>query len=276
MMEPALEPFTDVLTRIEAQPASYPLCLERDRHVDHARAGNVAELLRRLICVVPCSLRLAFARSPTDPDILFLEVGPGNALASLARLTLGKERAKHVVSSLSHPHESRADGEAVLDAAGRLWLAGVELDWANLHAGASPRRVPLPTYPFERKRYWVEAAPAAASSAEVDAVRQSDRCRRLAICADLDARSVPRQQNCRVCRVPGCCWPNQGHSLKRLSRPLKRSRRQSDFGRTWRHFQIVDAEHFRARHGHAQDISAIVRHVRGDHRPNTGRDLSGK
>ena len=55
-----------------------------------------------------------------DPAILFLEVGPGNALASLARLTVGKQRAKHVVSSLSHPHESRADGNV---GARRGWSA---------------------------------------------------------------------------------------------------------------------------------------------------------
>jgi polyketide synthase PksJ len=37
------------------------------------------------------------------------------------------------------------------------WLAGEDVDWSALHAGAGRRRVPLPTYPFEKQRYWVEA-----------------------------------------------------------------------------------------------------------------------
>ena len=46
MMEPALEPFTDIVKRIELRAASYSLCLECYRHLDHARAGNVASILR--------------------------------------------------------------------------------------------------------------------------------------------------------------------------------------------------------------------------------------
>ena len=93
-----------------------------------------------------------------DPATLFLEVGPGNALTSLARLTFGKERARLAFSSLSHFRDGRSDAETILEAAGHLWLAGAGIDWAALHAGSRPRRIPLPTYPFERKRHWVEAA----------------------------------------------------------------------------------------------------------------------
>jgi phthiocerol/phenolphthiocerol synthesis type-I polyketide synthase E len=50
-----------------------------------------------------------------------------------------------------------ADGEyAQLAGAGRRWLAGEPLDAAKLFAGRQPRRIPLPTYPFERHRYWIE------------------------------------------------------------------------------------------------------------------------
>ena len=46
--------------------------------------------------------------------------------------------------------------DAALVAAGRRWQAGEELDAAMLFAGQARRRVPLPTYPFERHRYWIE------------------------------------------------------------------------------------------------------------------------
>ncbi|MEO6191437.1 MAG: SDR family NAD(P)-dependent oxidoreductase, partial [Thermoanaerobaculia bacterium] len=44
----------------------------------------------------------------------------------------------------------------LLTALGRLWLAGIVPDWRALHEGERRLRVALPTYPFERQRYWVE------------------------------------------------------------------------------------------------------------------------
>jgi len=54
------------------------------------------------------------------------------------------------------PGQERA---ALLDALGRLWQDGAPVDWARLYTGARPRRVPLPTYPFERRTYLVRPEP---------------------------------------------------------------------------------------------------------------------
>jgi acyl transferase domain-containing protein len=45
-------------------------------------------------------------------------------------------------------------------ALGRLWQHGVEIDWAAVHAGERRRRVPLPTYPFERQKFRLPVDPA--------------------------------------------------------------------------------------------------------------------
>ncbi|MGE0446839.1 MAG: amino acid adenylation domain-containing protein, partial [Vicinamibacterales bacterium] len=45
---------------------------------------------------------------------------------------------------------------SALERLGRQWTAGAAIDWVSLFAGAQPRRVPLPTYPFERTRHWIE------------------------------------------------------------------------------------------------------------------------
>ncbi|WP_369215333.1 beta-ketoacyl synthase N-terminal-like domain-containing protein [Streptomyces flavofungini] len=68
------------------------------------------------------------------------------------------------------PQESAPVGAAfLLGLLGRLWTAGEEVDWAAFHRGERIRRVPLPTYPFERVRHWIEphgsAAPAAKPAA---------------------------------------------------------------------------------------------------------------
>lgn len=47
---------------------------------------------------------------------------------------------------------------AVLDVIGQLWLSGAEIDWSAMHT-ASRRRVPLPTYPFQRRRCWIDPNP---------------------------------------------------------------------------------------------------------------------
>ncbi|NOK22982.1 SDR family oxidoreductase [Corallococcus carmarthensis] len=93
-----------------------------------------------------------------EPSRALLEVGPGNTLATLARRASPPPSV--VVASMRHSQEARTDLEALLGAAGRLWLAGVRLDGPKLYAPEARRRVPLPTYPFERHRYWVEAGPA--------------------------------------------------------------------------------------------------------------------
>ena len=97
-----------------------------------------------------------------EPDRLLAEIGPGRTLASLAR-KLGAGQAE---PTLRHPQESADDGAFLLGAVGRLWTRGAQPDWQRM-AGGPRRRVPLPTYPFEGKRHWIEptesAQPAAAS-----------------------------------------------------------------------------------------------------------------
>jgi phthiocerol/phenolphthiocerol synthesis type-I polyketide synthase E len=96
----------------------------------------------------------------TEPTLALLEVGPGQTLTTLARQNPAKQPGQTTI--FSSPRTCK-ESEAVefLNAAGQLWLTGVGIDLAKLH-GASPRcRVPLPAYPFERKRYWIEAQAAA-------------------------------------------------------------------------------------------------------------------
>ena len=60
------------------------------------------------------------------------------------------------VPTLRHPHESGDDALHWLGALGKLWCVGARLDWRKLQGRSAARRVALPTYRFERKRYWIE------------------------------------------------------------------------------------------------------------------------
>lgn len=98
----------------------------------------------------------AMDRLSKDEDHLYLEIGPGNTLSTFARQYLGKSANQQVLSSLRHPKDQRLDTKVILDTIGRLWLAGKQLDWYAFHANSNRRRLSLPSYPFNRLRYWVE------------------------------------------------------------------------------------------------------------------------
>ncbi|MGA3265020.1 MAG: type I polyketide synthase, partial [Terracidiphilus sp.] len=89
------------------------------------------------------------------PEQIFLEVGPGNVLTSLARQQGGG--AVKAFQSLPHPHDTISGLRCALETLGQLWVSGVNVDWAKLHESDSPRRVPLPTYFFEHQKFWIEA-----------------------------------------------------------------------------------------------------------------------
>jgi acyl transferase domain-containing protein len=99
-----------------------------------------------------------------DPRRILLEVGPGQGLSTLVRAHPGCSAQTRVVSSVRHPYERQPDAAYLLDALGRLWLAGAAVDWPGYHGEQRRRRVVLPTYPFERQRYWIDPPAGGAAS----------------------------------------------------------------------------------------------------------------
>ena len=61
------------------------------------------------------------------------------------------------ISSLGDTAENNAEWSAILFAIGQLWLSGAKINWENFYALEKRKRIPLPTYAFDKKRYWVEA-----------------------------------------------------------------------------------------------------------------------
>lgn len=88
---------------------------------------------------------------------VFLEVGPGRTLTTLTRQHLDKNAKQQLLTSLHHVKEQESDVCFLLQTLGRLWLGGVEIDWSGFYAHEQRHRLPLPTYPFERQRYWIDA-----------------------------------------------------------------------------------------------------------------------
>ncbi|EYF02912.1 hybrid non-ribosomal peptide synthetase/type I polyketide synthase [Chondromyces apiculatus] len=96
-----------------------------------------------------------------DPSHVLVEVGPGRTLSTLARRHPdGAQRAAY--STMAGAGSSRSDLEAVLFTVGQLWCAGAAVDFGALWRGQQRRRIPLPTYPFERTPHLFRSAAAPA------------------------------------------------------------------------------------------------------------------
>ncbi|MFC6084946.1 type I polyketide synthase [Sphaerisporangium aureirubrum] len=96
-------------------------------------------------------------------DLAVVEIGPGQSLGAMIRSSdCPRARWPLIVATLPAAHDPRPDDLALTDGLARLWLTGVSVDWQAMHGptgGArARRRVPLPTYPFQRQRYWLDSA----------------------------------------------------------------------------------------------------------------------
>lgn len=181
MMAPAVTPFVSLLEHIPLAPPKTPFISNvTGTWITPAQATSPAywaEHLRR-----PVLFEAGMRTLAADTTLQFIEVGPGQGLTALARANLaaaaGADGARRVFASMRRPNESRHDADVFLEATARLWLAGCRVQW-QAPAGSETdtpvpvrRRVPLPTYPFERRRHAVDPAPGAVPSG-LDAAKPS-------------------------------------------------------------------------------------------------------
>jgi len=157
MVEPILEPFSRIVAELQMNEPQIPFISNvTGRWITGAEAQSVEYWVRHLRQGV--RFGDGIAELVKEPSRILLEVGPGANLSTLARSQMpAQERLTRVVSSMRHPQEQVSDCNVLLGAAGRLWLTGVELKWEGMWSDEQRRRVPLPTYPFERQRFWVDA-----------------------------------------------------------------------------------------------------------------------
>ncbi|NEP41155.1 MAG: SDR family NAD(P)-dependent oxidoreductase, partial [Okeania sp. SIO2H7] len=149
-MEGAIAPFTEAVKKVELNPPQMPF-VSNVTGTWILPEEAIAPIYWARHLRQPVRFSDGMAELLKVPERVFLEVGPGRALATLARRQ-GGDRV--ILSSLPHPQDKRSDTELLANTLGQLWLKGVNIDWTNF--SAEQHRVPLPTYPFERQRYWIE------------------------------------------------------------------------------------------------------------------------
>ncbi len=175
MLEPILTRFGDYLRAIPLSAPRIPLVSNRSGTWITAQQATDPEYwvahLRNTVHFLDGLTTLS-----ADPARIYIEVGPGRALASLAGQH-GVITAGQVVNSLRHPQDDTPDDAYFLSQLGRIWAAGGRFDWSQIWGAARRNRVRLPSYPFQRSPYFIEPATTAATPAQDWLMRDDDLAR---------------------------------------------------------------------------------------------------
>jgi phthiocerol/phenolphthiocerol synthesis type-I polyketide synthase E len=158
MMMPILSQFAQVVSQIRLTPPQIP-------YISNVTGSwiTAAEATDPQYWVQHIWQTVRFADGLTkllqEPNAILLEVGPGRTLRTLTRWHPYKTPNQFMLATLPHVRENQPEYLFLLHTIGQLWLAGIDIDWAAFYAYEQRRRLPLPTYPFERERYWVDLRP---------------------------------------------------------------------------------------------------------------------
>ncbi|MGD2089535.1 MAG: SDR family NAD(P)-dependent oxidoreductase [Candidatus Aminicenantes bacterium] len=154
MVDPVLAPFKEAAKTVRMQPPQIPILsgvtgtwLTPAQAVD---PDYWTRQLRQPVCFAQGINELM-----QEADGILLEVGPDKTLTSLTQRHPGKI-GRVVLSSLGHAEEGQPAAAYLMNTLGRLWLSGAAVDWSGFYSRERRHRIPLPTYPFERQRYWIE------------------------------------------------------------------------------------------------------------------------
>ncbi|MEV1009695.1 SDR family NAD(P)-dependent oxidoreductase [Streptomyces sp. NPDC049881] len=174
LVEPAMAPLRAVAAGLRPKAPVIPLVTTvTGRRATEAELADPGHWPRHLRSTVRFAEALDTALA--DGPALVLQVGPGAALAALAAAR-GREAVPAALPTFPSANDAPETGRgSFLEALGQAWCHGVDVDLSALH-GQGRRRVSLPGYAFQRRRYWIEgtagrrgAAPVGPAPVEPDA-----------------------------------------------------------------------------------------------------------
>ncbi|CAM2069715.1 Amino acid adenylation domain-containing protein [Sulfidibacter corallicola] len=154
-MEPVREDFLAAVARADLKPPRIPFisCLTGD-WITEEQATDPQYWWEQMKGSVQFAKSIQMVME--TPDLVLLEVGPGRTLTTLTRRQINRDNPPQLLTSVRHPKEEQSDVDFLMITLGKLWLAGIDIPWEKRFEGERRLRLELPTYPFERTRYWVD------------------------------------------------------------------------------------------------------------------------
>src|ERR1044072_6668032 len=150
-MEPMLEEFGDMAASLSFNEPKLPLVSNLTGELlTKEQATDPAYWVRHVR--EPVRFADGVATLERQNTSTYLELGPDPVLCAMARECLADEEEVAFVPSR---REGRDEAAAISPAIAHAHVAGAKVDWGAFFEGTGAKRVPLPTYPFQRQRYWL-------------------------------------------------------------------------------------------------------------------------
>jgi len=166
MVDPILATFSETVRKAGLRPPQIPYISNfTGTWITSEQATDPAYWAKHLRHTVHFSAGLHELMKKQDR--ILLEVGPGQTLCSFARRQAHGIGEFLILPSLSRQSGLGSEVDSLLQTLGRLWLAGAHVDWPKYYAQERRRRLSLPTYPFDRQRYWLDAPKGAGNFTDV-------------------------------------------------------------------------------------------------------------
>jgi acyl transferase domain-containing protein len=155
MMDPILAPFEQELASVQFDKPQIPFISNLTGKPVNAeevvKPTYWRQHLRETVCFSGGISHLA-----QKPAGIFIEIGPGRDLSTMVKRYFKDNTRQKALNLIRPPQKNDADVYYLLKKLGYLWLYGVNIDWAAFYSGEKRRRVPLPAYPFQRQRLWID------------------------------------------------------------------------------------------------------------------------
>ncbi|MEG4207114.1 SDR family oxidoreductase [Microcoleus sp. Pol7_A1] len=157
MMEAIAQPFTELVKTVNLQAPKIPYISNVTGTWITAELATDPNYWTQHLCQ-PVLFADGMQELWKKHKPILLEVGPGQTLCSLALQCLENVAIadKVALPSLRDAYNQQSDLAFLFNTLGQLWLSGVKIDWSGFYTSDRRSRIPLPTYPFERQRYWIE------------------------------------------------------------------------------------------------------------------------
>ena len=155
LMDPILEPFRQVAARITFNPPRIPLVSNVSGRLlpEAPDAAYWVQHLRQ-----PVRFSDGIQAVAAFGAAAFLEIGPQPHLTGMGQRVLKATKPQLAAASMWLPSllRKKSERQILLESLGKLFVAGLDIAWPNFYAGTARQKIVLPTYPFQRERFWFD------------------------------------------------------------------------------------------------------------------------
>ena len=154
LMQPILAKFEQIASKIQYSQPKIKLISNLTGKEAKAEIATPQYWCRHIL--QPVNFAASIANLASQGYRTLLEIGAKPTLLSMGRHCLKDTNSHGKIQWLPSLRPKRSDWQQLLESLAQLYVRGVSVDWASFHRDYPRKRIPLPTYPFQRQRYWYE------------------------------------------------------------------------------------------------------------------------